>query len=155
MTLAPYKLAKFPRLDREGYIAKSPESTVYNCVAYALGKEDTDNSIWWPWPDCYWPEGAPDEETEESFEIVFLAEGFERCEHGELERGFEKIVLYGSPVLDKPKHVARQLLDGRWASKLGVEWEDIEHDTVTGLQGGTYGVARRFYKKPRKEPEHG
>ena len=67
-----------------------------------------------------------------------------------MEAGFEKIAFYAAPD-DTPTHVARQLPNGRWTSKLG-SWEDIEHATerdVEGIGAFRYGEARRFMRKPR------
>jgi hypothetical protein len=63
---------------------------------------------------------------------------------------FEKIVLYGVRVGTDivPTHAARQLVDGRWTSKLG-NCEDIEHDTIEMLNGPRYGVPICFLKRSR------
>jgi hypothetical protein len=61
-----------------------------------------------------------------------------------LEVGFEKIALYATPD-GEPTHAARQLLNGKWTSKLG-RWQDIEHE-LDGLVGELYGTVRRILKR--------
>jgi hypothetical protein len=74
--------------------------------------------------------------------------GFEICDNGEPESGYDKIAIYvegGDPV-----HVARLTPSGRWASKLG-DFEDIEHEALHDVDDGIwdYGVARQFMRRPR------
>ena len=52
-----------------------------------------------------------------------------------LESGREKIAIYARGAA--PAHVARQLADGKWTSKLGAA-VDITH-TLRGLEGPLYG----------------
>lgn len=71
------------------------------------------------------------------------------CESGSLESGIEKIAIY---VDDSgiPQHVARQLQDGTWTSKLGKE-EDIQHNLLEALEGDLYGKVTVFMM--RRIPE--
>src|SRR5689334_1255555 len=106
----------FPNLQQEGYTQISPRSWVYNCIAWAAGRQDD----WW-WPDAgnvfFWPSGAPRAVTLDAFYQTFQLLGYQRCDNGDLEAGFEKIAFYESAGL--PTHGARQLPDGTWTSKLG------------------------------------
>lgn len=43
-------------------------------------------------------------------------------------------------------HVARQLTDGKWTSKLG-QLEDIVHSTVDAIAGSDYGEVIQFMKR--------
>ena len=54
--------AEFPHLAEQGYDETSPATPLYNCIAWAVGETD---AWWWPTPEavCYWPPGAPREET--------------------------------------------------------------------------------------------
>jgi hypothetical protein len=72
-------------------------------------------------------------------------DGFAPCEHGDLEVGFEKLVIYvkGQEVT----HMARQLPSGAWTSKLG-RLEDIEHEALDAITGDNYGEPRQFLKRP-------
>ena len=49
-----------------------------------------------------------------------------------LEIGFEKVAIYSDA--HGPQHVARQLPDGKWTSKLGQQ-VDVEHSTLSVLEG--------------------
>ena len=135
----------FPRLKSLGYRITSPESNLYNCVAWAV----PDSERWW-WPDpmqlSYWPSAAPREETMEAFIEAFHTLGYTPCSHGASEPGFEKIALFVDSV-GKPAHAARQLPSGKWTSKLGAG-PDIEH-TLEGLAASPYGTVAQFLKRPR------
>jgi hypothetical protein len=139
-------VALFPNLAKEGYTRTSLPTTAYNCVAYAFN----DHSSWWE-PDPYglfsWPSSSRDASIRGWIELA-EAHGYVRCKDGILEPGFEKIVIYVSN--HRPTHVARQLEDGKWTSKLG-ELDDITH-TLTGLEDSSYGDALRFLRRPRANP---
>ena len=47
-------------------------------------------------------------------------------------------------------HVARQLTNGKWTSKLG-RCEDIEHDTPDDVADGVYGEVMQFMQRPIRE----
>lgn len=100
----------------------------------------------------WWPRGVPFEESREAFTAMLESRGFEQCENGSLEAGFEKVVLYGKDRTNKPvmpTHVAKQLPDGKWSSKLGTNI-DITHSTVDALCGPDYGSILSFFKRRRK-----
>ncbi len=120
----------FPGLRSTDYRIASPIDPRYNCIAWAAN--DSEKS-WWPWGDYYWPPDAPFEETLDSFQEVFESLGYAICQAIEHEPGFEKVAIY---VDDQgaPTHGARQLESGIWTSKLGA-WQDIEHDSLDGLEG--------------------
>jgi len=69
------------------------------------------------------------------------------CESGDLEQGFEKLVIYAGTGM-VPTHMARQLSSGTWTSKLGRD-VDIEHDTPLEVEGALYGSVVKFLKRPR------
>jgi hypothetical protein len=135
----------FPVLVHDGYSITSPDTTEYNCIAWATG----DTEAWW-WPDIqntyYWPPDVPRSETVASFEMAFRMFGYSLCDHAGHEPGFEKIALY-LDVNGKPTHAARQLASGKWTSKLG-SLEDIEHTTLESLEVPQYGSAELVYKRP-------
>lgn len=136
--------SKFPNLQTgQGYRETSPCTDEYNCIAFAAGDKE---NWWWPDPDGYWPDGVPREETLEAFIAAYRTRGFEPCGDGELEAGVEKIVIYVDS-LGTPTHAALQLESGIWKSKLGEGW-DIEHDTIHGVEDGSYGKAHQFMKRP-------
>jgi hypothetical protein len=122
-----------PNLTAENYRITSPASWEYNCVAWAVGVTDM---WWWPVPGRFWPAQVPREETLEAFLAALGTRGFSSCPTSEVEPGREKIALYAKG--DTPTHVARQLSNGWWTSKLGPSF-DIEHVDLEALGGGVYG----------------
>ena len=75
-----------------------------------------------------------------------------QCSDGTLEPGFEKVAIYADSS-GTPTHVACQLADGRWSSKLG-DWEDIIHalEGLTGTprepEGYPYSSVVQFLRRP-------
>lgn len=140
----------FPKLLQESWSEKSPKDPYYNCIAFAAS--DTRN-FWWPVSPSltkkpYWPPGVRRELTLEAFKAAFATLGFEECHSGDYETGFEKIAIY--TLRGKPTHASRQLRNGRWVSKLGPQ-EDIEHQTVNGVSGDTYGSVAVYMKRASEE----
>ena len=134
-----------PYLQSEGYEVTSPATDLYNCVAWAVG----DDQRWWEPsddPKHYWPPGVPLEYTYQSYLQALATQGFAPCADAELEAGFEKIAVYAN-ARGELTHMARQLADGRWTSKMG-DWEDIEHTTLAALNSHFFGTAKRFLKRP-------
>ena len=84
----------------------------------------------------------------QTFVSLFEAHGYEVTDNPGLENGVEKLVLY---VRDNEfQHVARQLPNGRWKSKIGAQ-EDIEHD-LDDLENDipfSYGKASIFMKRQK------
>jgi hypothetical protein len=128
------------------YQLTSPDTIDYNCAAWAA--EDSEN-LWWPDAQNihYWPPGVKREETLEAFQTAYQTLGYEVTQNDNLEKGFQKIAIYtGSNQV--PKHVARQISNGKWTSKLGQD-EDIEHDNLQGLVGNPgYGEVACIMKRP-------
>jgi hypothetical protein len=137
----------FPNLAKSGYEITSPKSKEYNCIAWAA-KEDF--QPWWPVPwensDCYWPENAPKEETLEAFIKAFETMGYRKCADDRLESGYEKVAIYADEN-GYPLHMARQLYDGKWTSKLGREGFDIVHNSLDGLTNSRYGKVAQTLKR--------
>jgi hypothetical protein len=135
-------IPEFPNLNSNNHKDTSGATENYNCIAWALEKNDV-----WCWPDQYgyscWPiknrKATPD-----AFIEMFAAFGYERCEDCALEEGWQKIVIY---IKDgKPTHAARQLKNGKWTSKLG-GYIDIEHDSLEVMNGPGYGTATIIMKR--------
>ncbi|MDX6447524.1 MAG: hypothetical protein QOH71_4598 [Blastocatellia bacterium] len=127
------------------YEIKSEWTGVYNCIAFAANET---HRKWWPVPfdegrkDRYWPEGAPRTEKLKSFVRAFeICGGYRPCDDDQLENGIEKVAIFmrGS----KPTHMARQLLDGKWVSKLG-DKQDIHHNSLHEVEGRIYGTVVRI-----------
>jgi hypothetical protein len=131
-------ISKFPRLANTAFEITSPIDENYNCIAWAAGSQE----LWW-WPGRFWPKDTPSAETRLAFIKAFKTRGYEVCDNGDLEIGYEKICLYEK--LGRPKHAARQLPDGRWTSKLG-QSNDIIHE-LSGLEGNTYGHPAVFMRR--------
>jgi hypothetical protein len=137
---------QMPFLISEGYEVKSIATGGYNCIAFAA--EDEPSVNWWPDdgdnPDGYRPISRR-ELTLDCFVEMFASLGYEKCDNGSLESGYEKIVIY--LFEGTPSHAARQLADGRWKSKLG-RAEDIEHNTVKAVEDEScYGTAAQYMRR--------
>jgi len=125
----------------------SPQDPAYNCIAFAAG----DTARVWdgamvPLPGYFWPEGANRGDGIESLRAAYAALGYEPCADGSLEPGYDKVALYADAA--GWTHAARQMADGRWASKLG-QLEDIVHAEPEALSGGPYGEVRGFMGRHR------
>jgi hypothetical protein len=134
----------FPRLRVNAFRITSPADDDYNCIAWAAGKM---NDWWWPLGDpdkSVWPSDARREETVPAFRDVFASLGYAVCSNEEVESGYEKVALFATEA-DVPTHAARQLLNGRWTSKLGF-LEDIEHK-LHDLEGTEYGSVVLIMKR--------
>lgn len=138
---------QFPALQSDGFEIISPATIDYNCIAWAAD----DNGRWWE-PDRfglkYWPPDVPRDYNIESFISAFETLGYVRCDDGDLETGHEKIGIYEN-LLGEFTHVAWQMEDGRWSSKLG-DGNDIIHNSVNGLYGEFYGTVNVFMKRKRR-----
>jgi len=132
----------FPGLGTSGYRKTSEADNAYNCIAWAAGRT---NEFWWPYPDGYWPPGAPNEETVAAFLEAYKTAGYDPCPNADLERGFEKIAIYVDSQ-EVPKHAARQLPNGQWTSKLGRSI-DIRHPDLASISGTAYGTPHVFMKR--------
>ena len=141
--LPPGHREPFPRLTDDNHRVTSPETDEYNCAAWAVGD---DQRWWWPSQPYHWP-GERLNNTLEAFEEGLGLIGWEVCESAEVEVEYEKLAIYADAD-GLPRHVARQLADGRWTSKLGA-WEDIEHEALEDLDSPDYGTAQMFMKKRR------
>src|ERR1043165_9521665 len=137
----------FDGLTKSPYKITSPFSTEYNCIAWAVGDSE---QWWWPSPDSYWPPGLARENTLTAFIRMFENLGYESCESRELEPGYEKVAIYVG-ANDTPTHAARQLSSGFWTSKLG-KLDDIEHKTLEGLEGQSYGSVAHIMRRRLPSP---
>ncbi len=60
--------------------------------------------------------------------------------------GIEKVAIFGITepgVRIRPTHASRQLLNGKWTSKMG-PLEDIEHSPESAVGGPSYGKVIRY-----------
>jgi len=132
----------FPGLRITPYGVTSPVDENYNCISHAAN--DPDRPFWW-WPttDAYWPDDLMDDSVDNFTRIFCEHLGYGVCTDGELEAGYEKVAIYA--VGSRTTHMARQLPDGSWTSKLGQN-RDISH-TLPGVENKDYGTVVRFLKR--------
>ena len=76
---------------------------------------------------------------------LFAGQGFSVCEDDAPEPDYEKIAMYA--FVGQFTHVARQLYDGRWTSKLGNR-EVISHPSPANLSAGLYGNVHCIMRRP-------
>ena len=136
----------FPNLTASTYRITSEITEDYNCFAWAAHetrKRFDPTAL----PDCDWLPTVPRTPEVDSFVSLYLCFGFESCTNGLLQEGVEKIAIYVDHN-GEPTHAARQLASGKWTSKLG-DFEDIEHETLSGLEGTRYGTACVFLQRKR------
>jgi hypothetical protein len=132
----------FPRLFGGQYQITSKKTRRYNCIAWPAGQTST----WWEASaDGFWPDGILDDGTVEAAVRLFEGLGYARGGDASWEPGVAKVAIYGDER-GSYTHVARQLNDGRWTSKLG-KGPDIEHDTLESLTGGGYGSVVQILRK--------
>jgi hypothetical protein len=126
---------KFPNLDITAAAITSPQTSDYNCIAYAAG----DTTKWW-WPDAFgvafWPVGAVRAESLPAFQQAFQLLGYRLTADGAVNPEFEKIAIFH--LNGEPTHAARQLKNGIWTSKLG-PWHDITHSEHCLSASAEYG----------------
>ncbi len=119
----------FPKLFGGRYGVTSGRTKRYNCIAWALGREQPRGVAS---SDGYWPEGIRGDGTVEAVIELFQSFGFICTSLGDVspEKGVLKVAIYGDA--EGYTHVARQLPGGRWTSKIG-KLQDIEHDSLDAL----------------------
>jgi hypothetical protein len=103
-------------------------------------------------PAYQWPDHLPHDSQPGTYIKFFESHGFEIAVDGDPEVGVEKIALYSMD--GEFRHVARQLSNGRWTSKIG-EQEDIEHDLPEELENDIpkYGYGRVTTYLQRQRPQ--
>lgn len=132
---------KFPGLRNTNYKITSPYDISYNCIAWAANET---SKWWWPSPYSYWPREVKKSLTIEVFCEAYGLLGFQLCDSFELGPHEEKVALFTKSD-NIPTHAARQLLTGRWTSKLGKN-VDIEHE-LHALEGDLYGNVHTILKR--------
>ena len=128
----------WPKLKTTNFHFTSEQSIFYNCFSWAIGEINF-------WIDMSYfqirynldPSNL-DHSAKGYADCLTKYYGFEICSDGKLEEGMEKVVLYENHNKDWT-HIARQLSNGYWTSKMG-DFEDIEHYNVEALSGGLYGM---------------
>jgi len=140
----PQRKREFPQLDPRNHWVKSPKTKLYNCIGWAM---NDDTRQWWPdsMGGYYWPPTLTRQETLAAFTEMVGLFGFHPTTSRALEKGFDKLALYA--LGSTPTHLAKQLPNGKWTSKLG-DFEDIDHK-LEALEGPFYGQVVQTYAKPK------
>jgi hypothetical protein len=144
--LPSYRLA-FPGLTDDNHTKTSPEDKSYNCMGHA-----TNTPLWWnpvddsPSGEFYWPPNAPRENSIRAYRKALECVRYKICENENFESGFEKIAIFAKDNM--PTHMARQLDEKFWTSKLG-RGVDISH-TLRALYGLNFGEVVLFMKKAKQ-----
>lgn len=129
----------FPNLqEKTNFEFTSLRDPNYNCVAWASEITET-------WEQCYDEHGDVLESAERYIQY-FKDRGFTESASMDLENEVQKIAIYLDTATNKFRHVARQLKNGKWTSKLG-DWEDIQHDKPENLLGNLYGDKVVIFEK--------
>lgn len=132
-------------LDVTSIKVTSPIDGVYNCAAWVVGiTHGWVQPLDYPGKYVIWPV-AKEGSSVNAYGKMFAYYGFVDCDDGELEIGFEKIVIYGNAGAIFT-HVAKQLPDGRWTSKLGGQ-SDVTHRTPETLAGSEYGQPLKYMRR--------
>jgi hypothetical protein len=134
-----------PNLHFRPYYQRSEIDPGYNCLAFAVDRNDIFVSTS-PVNGYHWP--PRNERRLDSWSEYIKQHGFEDCDDGTFEPGFQKIALYATA--QGPKHAAKQLKNGSWASKLGSNI-DIEHPHLDALEGDLYGTPVKFFRTARED----
>src|ERR1700748_2701648 len=92
-----------PKLDQTEFEVTSEETSIYNCIAWVLEKDDDWIS---PVEDYIWPEEVERGHTISNYINLFKFYGFEECENSDLEVEYKKIAIY-IDHFNSFKHVAK------------------------------------------------
>jgi hypothetical protein len=132
-----------PNLTRGNHTVTSGMTPEYNCVSHAIYE---DLISLWPDDDNRWPISVECSETIEAFVKLFSQMAFKEVPliESNAVAGYEKIAIFA--VDEVPTHVARQLDNGRWTSKLGT-LADIDHADLRCLENGEYGIVVRVMRR--------
>lgn len=131
----------------------SPQTWVYNCIAFAMGSSEMwvasghPNKGWYSW----WPTGIPRNSEPQSLIEAFQSVGFELCEDDLPEDGYDKVVLYRKfhNKLNRYTwtHAARVVDVHELHSKIGASY-DIHHRDGDIFENCSYGEEYAFMRRP-------
>ncbi len=139
-------IAGFPNLGPQSFSLASPIDHTYNCVAWAL---ERDQVHWWEpgGAPYFWPiASAPASVSVQAYISAFRTLGYRPCRSRAPLKGWEKIAIYTAADASF-LHVAAQLTGGIWTSKLG-QGPDITHHRLESLEGGLYGTVTHIMRRP-------
>lgn len=123
----------------------------YNCVAWAAGDITNKWDSTLEGAGYYWPPGIGRDDSPDEWAEIFERHGYHLTENKAHEPGIEKVAIYAAhDGPDGALHVARQLQDGKWTSKLG-NGSDIEHADLECLEGDYFGTVMRVLARYRAD----
>lgn len=145
---------QFNELTDDGFFdPNSPQTDKYNCIAFAMGLED----YWWvdPYtfiPGHWWPPTVVQDMDPSLLIQAFEYLGFEKCDNGIPELGFDKVALY-KKYNDRFKriewtHAARIVGLNRFHSKLGPSYDVFHSSSSTFGYGEIFQFMRRAKSLP-------
>lgn len=135
----------WPNLTDNDFEFKSVRTTKYNCLAWAIRINTQSVEMFYFQKKHGLDPNNLDHSVNGYAKILEQFYGFEVCDDGSYEEGFEKILLYGDHE-EEWTHAARLVKKDLWVSKLG-GWEDIEHTNVDCLNGVEYGSPKLYMRK--------
>ena len=147
-TLTNDKVFGKPLKNDRNFYLKSPQTPVYNCIAFAMGMRDR-------WVDCashpwhWWPpvcKGTSISCLIEAFKYL----GFEECGmEDSFEPDYDKVALYEKD--SEWKHAAKIVDEGIYHSKFGESYDGTHSrgDVLKLKYGNPYIIMRR-----KKEDAH-
>lgn len=138
----------FPGLRNVRWEVTSEQDPRYNCHAHTLnqsGLQYDPTPSFAGAPGVYWPRRLPRSLSIETFVALFGSEGFIPCDDGRHDPALEKVAIY--TLNGRVEHSARQLSDGTWSSKIGLD-EDIMHEVPDALEGSEYGAIELYMSRP-------
>ncbi len=137
----------FPNSFKEPFEITSPKTSEYNCLAWALD----DNTKWYESDDdYYWFNGIARNNTLNTIQAIFENLGFQRTDNIEFQLGIERIALF-SKDNDECLHLASQIDNDKWTSKLGSSY-DVIH-SLKSIENGIYGKAVVFLERSNTLPQ--
>jgi hypothetical protein len=139
----PVSIPPFPNSYQEPFIQTSQFDPSYNCIAWAAN----DSNRWYepdPDGDYFWPQEVPREYTIEAYIQLYQHIGYEPCDNGDFEVGYQKVAIFSSDMITA-SHAARQLNADHWTSKLGKDI-DVSH-SIFSISDGFYGHVVQFLKR--------
>lgn len=150
-------ITDFPHLnDDPEFKITSPETTEYNCIAWAMGFDCR-------WVQCtndtylntqgmryvWWPNGVDQSYCPQALIDAFIALGFEQTDNTLFESGYDKAVLYTDGT--KWTHASRIIADGTEHSKFGASW-DATHGRNRFLDS-PYGYPYAYMRRPHSHKQ--
>ena len=155
----------FPNIDDPNGIfhIESPETSGYNCIAWAMGFRDRWVDYILDAPKKWWPKGVDKNWKPESLIKAFNAVGFEECDNDKCEEGYDKVALYKVYPYDDPltgqrfsewgwSHAAKVINNGIYHSKIGGSF-DTFHADGNIFSGTSYGEIYQFMRRPVENKE--